>query len=40
MELHNIINIFSKHIDVQENDVRKMHGKTMIKTTGKQRTEG
>ena len=31
---------FSKHIDVQENDGRKMHGKTMIKTTGKQRTEG
>ena len=31
---------FSKHIDVQENDVGKMRGKTMIKTTGKQRTEG
>ena len=31
---------FPKHIDVQENDVGKMHGKTTIKTTGKQRTTG
>ena len=31
---------FSKHIDVQENDVGKMPGKTMIETTCKQRTGG